>query len=124
MSKQHKHQHFVPQSYLSAWTDKSAPPAYDPYVWVRSRAGEMRRRAPKGIFHENDMYTFKTSGGERDLRLERQLSIVENDFAKVRRRYLERQVVLSEGAYIDLCSFAASLLVRARLRMCSVADTA
>jgi hypothetical protein len=68
MSK-HAKQHYVPQSYLSAWVDSDTPQGQEPYVWVfpkEETAG--RKKAPKNVFWEGDMYTIPIPGGGRDLR--------------------------------------------------------
>ena len=67
----HRRQHYLPQSYLQAWTDPECPANHEPYVWIFDREGkEGRAKSPKNIFHETDMYTIVGEDGERDLKLE------------------------------------------------------
>jgi hypothetical protein len=71
MAKSHKAQHWIPRSYLQAWTEPDVPANHEPFVHVFSKDGDRhRRRAPSNIFTETDLYTIKQPGGGRDLRLE------------------------------------------------------
>ena len=66
-----KKQHWVPRSYLAAWRDPVIGEGIEPYVWVFPKeSGEGRKKAPKNIFHESDMYTIQRADGVRDLWLE------------------------------------------------------
>ncbi len=70
MSK-YKKQHFVPKSYLEAWCDPACPKKQTPYVWLFSCDGaDIKRKSPKNIFYETDMYTILGKNGERILTLE------------------------------------------------------
>lgn len=110
-----KAQHFVAKSYLRAWCDPACPPSHEPYVWVMDRDGPTedkpaKRRAPKNIFSEPDMYTIKPANdpGERDLSLEDMLSQIENGFCMVRRDFIEPRKPLDENVRGILCIFAAA----------------
>ena len=61
---EHKWQHWIPRAYLSAWCDPDTPEDQEPYVWSFPRdGGAGRRRAPKNMFAETDMYTIKLEDG-------------------------------------------------------------
>ena len=73
------------QSYLAAWIDPDTPPEQEGYVWVFPRqGGSGKRKAPKNIFYETDLYTIRLKNGVRDVRIEKSLSLIEGMFAKVR----------------------------------------
>jgi hypothetical protein len=75
LAKTHKDQHFIPQSYLLAWTDPSTPVGHKPYVHLFTKDGsEHTRKAPKNIFSVTDLYTLKMPDGRRDLRIEKGFS--------------------------------------------------
>ncbi len=79
---EHRKQHTVPESYLTAWCDPETPEGQEPYVWRWLKDGtEVRRKAPRNIFYEMEIYTLKTPDGSRDLRLEGMLSGLEAAFA-------------------------------------------
>jgi Protein of unknown function (DUF4238) len=113
--RQHKHQHFVNQSYLSAWTDPGTPERHEPYVWVFPReGGEGKKRAPKNIFHETDLYTIILRNGERDVRIEKSLSVIEGMFAKVREGPINGREHINDDDRAALCVFVAANLFRTK----------
>ena len=60
----HADQRFVPNSYLKAWCDPDVPSEHTPYVWRFSKDGtEARKKAPKNIFTETDLYTITLRTG-------------------------------------------------------------
>ena len=111
MSK-HKKQHFIPACYTKAWRDPQAPATHTPYVWLYNKDGSNpRKKAPENIFHETDLYTIN-EGGERNLRLEKGLCQLENEFTKVRNSKLNFHRELSEMDQIVLCAFTAAAHTR------------
>ncbi len=109
----HKKQHWIPQSYLSAWTDPDTPTNQEPYVWMFVKDGSTaKHKAPRNIFWENELYTIHRGDGERDLTLEHGLMGLEDSFAKIRRERLVKRIDPSpeERAYILL--FIAAMQVR------------
>jgi hypothetical protein len=112
---EHGKQHWIPQSYLSAWCDPGTPENHTRYVWVFPKAsGEGRRKAPQNVFWETDMYTIRTGEEGRDLRLERGLSGLESDFAALRREKLEEHADLDAPDEIILAAFVAAMQARSR----------
>lgn len=114
-SRAHKWQHFIPVSYLRAWCDPDCPPGQTPYVWLfdrDSRSG--KRRAPHNIFAETDFYTESTESGERDVELERRLSLLESDFVKLRDGALMSRRILSQEEHAVVCFYCAAMHVRTR----------
>lgn len=67
----HQRQHWIPQSYLSAWADPAAPVEFEPWVWQFTKDGKTsKRKPPRKIFFENELYTLTLHDGERDLSVE------------------------------------------------------
>jgi hypothetical protein len=109
----HKKQHFVPQSYLRAWCDPTAPPDQEPYVWRFTKDGsDAHHKPPQKIFHERDLYTIPMPGGGRDLRLERGLAGLEGQFVKIRDQKLARHQPLEPREVTLLCAFVAAAQAR------------
>lgn len=109
----HKKQHFIPTSYLGAWTDPECPADKDPFVWVFDADGTASRaKAPKNIFHETYMYTITGKNGERDLRLEHGLSGLESEFARLRRDKLAKHETLTDIEHLLVCLFIAAAHAR------------
>jgi hypothetical protein len=108
-----KAQHWVPKSYLSAWTDPQAPTGHTPYVHLFSKDGSTHeKKAPHNIFTETDLYTIRRPDGVRDLRLEQGLSGLEQEFARIRREYLEPRRVVPHIVYVKLIAFLAAMHAR------------
>ena len=111
----HKKQHYVSQCYLESWCDPGCPSKQTPYVWQFSRDGnEIRRKAPKNIFYEKDMYTIHLRDGTRDLSLERGLSELEALFAQVRNEKTEKRKSLDIEDCAILCAFTAAMHARTK----------
>ncbi|MBI2844065.1 MAG: DUF4238 domain-containing protein [Armatimonadetes bacterium] len=114
MSK-HKKQHFIPQCYLKAWLDPSALKDPDPYVWVFSIDGnDVKKKAPRNVFFETDMYTITNADGDRNLVLERGLGQAEGDFASIRDRKISHQRPLDPMEHMRICVFIAAMQGRTR----------
>lgn len=110
-------QHYVPQSYLKAWCDPNCPQDHEPYVWVFDKDGEqVRKKAPKNIFHEVDIYTDLNHDGSRNLELERNFALLESQFCKLRREKLEQNKPLTGEERYYLLSFVASMINRLKTR--------
>jgi len=60
------------------------------------------------------MYTIKTPGGGRDLRIEHGLSQLEGDFARIRRDVLESRLPLQDEDRIKFLAFVAAMRSRTR----------
>lgn len=111
----YRKQHYVNQSYLNAWIDPDTPEDQEGYVWLFPKGGgEGRKKAPKNIFHETDLYTFRLSGGERDVRVEKSLSMIESMFAKLRDGPISRREPLSDEDRAALCVFVAAMVFRSQ----------
>ena len=107
----HKKQHAVPQCYLRAWCDP-IPHKGKRQVWLFDKDGSNpRRKSPRSIFHETDLYTIHRKDGERDLVLERGLSGLESAFVGIREK-LARHEELTDEAHVMLCAFIAAQHVR------------
>src|SRR5262245_21005576 len=111
--KSHKAQHWIPKSYLAAWTDPECPSRHEPFVHVFNKDGtDHEKRAPHNIFTETDLYTIKRPDGGRDLRLEHGLSGLENDFVRIRNDFLVPQKTLPPILYSKLIVFVAAMSAR------------
>ncbi len=111
----HKKQHYIPQSYLQAWSDPQCPNDQEPYVWCFSKDGnDARKKSPKNIFHEKDMYTINFEGGIRNLVLEHGLSQLESSFANLRNQKINTRQNLSPEDRAILCAFAAAMQARTK----------
>ena len=111
----HKRQHWIPSSYLSAWIDPEAPTNQDGYVWLFSKNGEdTKKRSPKNIFFENDMYTDYGQNGVRNLQIEKSLSVMEDSFCKIRKRKLSLREKLTQDDYFKLITFIAAMHSRTK----------
>lgn len=109
-AKSHKAQHFVPQSYLSAWTDPETPPGHTPYVWrFQKDGGDGKRKAPENIFKETDLYTIPLPDGGRDLRIEKGLQQIEQGIRSLRTEFLEKRRPIPTVRYAKLCAFICAL---------------
>jgi hypothetical protein len=110
MSKSKSAQHTVPRCYLKSWTDPESPRGYEPYLWVLDvKTGEIRSRAPKNVFVENDFYTIRGQDGSRDLRLEDGLGGLEHAFDRIRREVLARHKAPTFMSSLKLAAFVAAL---------------
>jgi hypothetical protein len=107
---EHKKQHYIPQSYLSAWADPETPEGQEPYVWVVNKESlDIRNRAPKNIMFKRDFYTTETEKGERDLRLEKGLSVFEGEFVQVRDHVIEPHKQLSPDDQMVLIAYISAM---------------
>ena len=110
---EHKKQHWIPRSYLAAWCDPSTPEHHTPYVWQFTKDGKSRKRkAPKNIFHEKDLYTIPLSDGSRELALEHGLAGLEGEFVRIRDTVLAASRCLSEKDQLLLCAYIGAMHAR------------
>lgn len=113
MARGHRKQHYVAQSYLLAWADPNVPSHHDPYVWsFPAEGGDARKKAPKKIFHEIDMYTLPVEGGGRDVTIEKRLNKLESLFSQVRRHKLDQRKALETDDELAILTFAAAQYFR------------
>ena len=111
----HKKQHYISQCYLRAWCDPNAQAHETPYVWQFPKdGGTPKRKSPKNIFYEKEMYTIKAPDGSRDLTLEHGLQELEDLFVKVRDSKISAGKLLTASDRLVLCAFLASVQARTR----------
>jgi hypothetical protein len=108
----HKRQHWIPQSYLSAWADPAAPVDHEPWVWQFTKDGKTsKRKPPRKIFFENELYTLTLHDGGRDLSVEHGLAGLESCFARIRQQKLSQRLLLDdEDLYVR--AFVAAMQSR------------
>jgi hypothetical protein len=108
-----KSQHVIPRCYLKQFVDPNTPPGQEPYVWIFERTSKRgKKRAPKNILTETDLYTFAVKDGKKDYALERNLSQIESEYASVFENKISRRVPLNEYEHVILCAFVAAMLQR------------
>lgn len=108
-----KAQHVIPRCYLKQFVDPNTPPGQEPYVWIFDRKSKRgRKRAPKNILIEADLYTFEVKDGKKDYALEKNLSQIESEYASVFENTISRRVPLNEYEHVMLCAFVAAMLQR------------
>ena len=113
MTMTHKKQHWIPRSYLAAWCDLDTPDDHTPYVWRFAKDGESRRRkAPKNIFHEKDLYTIHLSDGSRELALEHGLAELEGEFVRIRDDVLSASKTMGRRDHLLLCAYVGAMMAR------------
>ncbi len=115
--REFKDQHFVPSSYTAAWCDADTPAEMTPYVWVfAARGRDGRRKSPENIFSETDFYTVMEDDGTRNVRIEKSLSALESEFAKIRKRLAREEEITSVKDRLDLLTFVAAMSARTRAK--------
>lgn len=120
---EHKNQHYVPRSYLSAWCDPDSPENQEPYVWTFPREGGVgRRKAPKNLFAETEMYTIRLPDGRRSLALEHGLADLEGRFAQVRRDVVDRRADPTDEDHTIIRLFMAAAEARTKGRRDDLAN--
>ena len=108
-----KSQHTIPQCYLKQFVDPKTPAGQEPYAWVFERDSKKgKKRAPKNISTETDIYTFKWKDGGKDYVLERTFAQIESDYARVYERSISRKIPLDQKEHAILCGFVAAMLQR------------
>lgn len=109
----HKRQHWIPKGYLKAWCDATVPEGHDPYVWQFTKDGTAsRKKAPKKIFYEPNLYTLHLSDGTRDLKVEHGLAGLEDRFVRVRDTKLTPGRSLTAEEHVVVCAFVAAMKCR------------
>jgi hypothetical protein len=109
----YKKQHYVPASYLKAWTDKSSPANHTPYVWVFNKENPIgKNKSPSKIFTETDMYTIQGKDGDRNLNIEFGLGQLEDKFSRIRISKFNFRREISAEEKIHLCAFTAAAQFR------------
>ncbi len=112
MSK-HKKQHYIPSSYLKAWSDNNCPAGQTPYIWIFDADGSNpRKKAPENVLHETDLYTISQDDGSRNLVLEHGLRELEDKFCRIRKRILRLKRTLETKDRVFLCAFVAAMHCR------------
>lgn len=108
-----KRQHYVPQCYLREWIDPNVPKGHEPFVWIFDRKGKnKKRKAPKNILRSNDLYTLQIKGRQKNYSIEKTLSSLEGEYAKIFREKIRNRLPLSEKEHVLLCSFVSVMLQR------------
>ncbi|GAB6172674.1 hypothetical protein JCM15765_21520 [Paradesulfitobacterium aromaticivorans] len=107
---ENKKQHYIPQSYLESWCDPNIPEGYDKYVWMFDYNGQkVKKKSPKNIFYESDMYTIYDEKGNRFLDIERGLCGLEGKFASIRDNKLQAKKELSTEEKYYILAFVAAI---------------
>src|SRR5579863_4393420 len=103
-----KRQHIIPKCYLKQFVDPDTPTAQEPYVWIfDSGSKQGKKRAPKNVLTETDIYTFEGRDGTKNYSLEKSLAQIESDYASVFEEKINRHLPLNAGEHLVLCAFVA-----------------
>jgi len=106
-----KKQHWVPDSYLQAWTDPNRPEHHEPFVHLFDRQGGChRRKSPAKVFNMPDLYTI-FSEGCRDISIEQHFGQREQEFVRVR-RLIENAEYGGPREVAALYMFTAGMMAR------------
>ena len=109
----HTRQHYIPKSYLSAWIDPNGEAGLEPYVWVFRKDGSgKKRKAPKNVFRETDVYTLLGPDGERLLELEHGLAELESRYAAIFRQKIAPALPLTPNEREWMCAFMSAMSAR------------
>ena len=107
---EYKKQHYIPQSYLGSWCDINRPVGHNDYVWVFDYDGNNpRKKSPKNILYETDLYTIYDDEGNRILDIEQGLSGLEGSFVNIRKEKLEKQLKISVEERLIILTFIAAM---------------
>lgn len=107
-----KEQHFVPKSYLAAWSDPETPAKQTPYVHTFLKDGSgHKRKSPSNVFWMPDLYTRFAPNGERDLSIEDWLCGVEGRFVQARNHVLNGNNP-DEDCIADIFLFVSTMITR------------
>lgn len=110
-----KKQHWIPQSYLQEWCDPDVPEGQSKYVWIFSIDGMMfKRKDPKNVFYETDMYTIHLPDGSRDLKIENGLAGLEGLFVQMRQNVIAKRHELSVSDRLIVLAMIAAFFSRTR----------
>jgi hypothetical protein len=81
-------------------------------VWRFTKDGlGAKRKPPKKIFFQKDLYTIRAPDGGRDVRLEKGLSELEGRFIEVRRKIFDRRPLYDDDRLV-LVTFVAAMHTR------------
>jgi hypothetical protein len=93
--------------------DPHTPSGQEPYVWIFDRGEKKgKKKAPKNILTETDLYTFSGEDGDKSYFLEKSLSQIESDYASVFDTKIRQKLPLDRNEHIALCAFVAAMLQR------------
>jgi hypothetical protein len=110
---QPKNQHIIPKCYLKHFVDPNTPDGQEPYVWMFERGSKKgKKRAPKNVLTETDLYTFTGKDGAKDYTLEKTLAQIESEYASVFDKKISRNLPLDGPEHVVLCAFVAAMLQR------------
>jgi hypothetical protein len=104
MATENRRQHYVPQFYLSYFSDKTG------YLWVYETGRSPRRSRPEEAAHQRDYYALEAAGVRNNL-VDDYLQGSESAAANVLPRLVAGQEI-SENQWSDLCTFISLLFAR------------
>jgi Protein of unknown function (DUF4238) len=105
--------HYLPQSYLKQFTDPDIPEKQEPYVWIHSAdTKRWKKRAPKNIAYEPNYYSLSVEDGKPNQDLEKLLSQIEGNMAKVMKDKIIQQQPLDDQEKATVAQFVALMMKR------------
>ena len=98
---------------MKQFVDPHMPAGQEPYVWIFDRHSKKgKKKAPKNILTETDVYTFEGKDARKKYALERTLAQIEGDYASVDERSICHKIPLNQKEHAILCAFVAAMLQR------------
>jgi hypothetical protein len=114
-AKSHRGQHHIPATYLSAWCDRDKKPKESPFVWRFALDGTLiARKSPENLFKETDFYTIPMPDGSRNLDLEHGLAELEGNFAIIRKKLANHEILNDGRDLVMLLAFTVAMFFRTK----------
>jgi hypothetical protein len=104
--------HYLPIFYLKGFTDRTAVKETDEGIlWVYSKDKPVRKSKPLQEAHQQDLYSFTNSVGDRQ-NVEEGLSKIESDMAPIVRTLADDSCEITAQDAAELAAFTALMWVR------------
>lgn len=105
--------HFIPQFYLKEFIDVTPPKGHEPYLWIFDFSkGNWKKKAPKNIAYELDLYTFMDDEGTKCFYIEEAFSKLEGETSIILRNKIKNRQLLSDYERAVLSEFVAVMTTR------------
>ena len=113
MNKTSKKCHVIPKFYLKEFIEETPPKGHEPYLWVFDfNKGNWRKKAPKNIAYELDLYAFMNNIGIKSFEIEEAFSKLEGEMSTVFRNKVKNRQCLSDYERAVVSEFVAVMMTR------------
>jgi transposase len=103
----------IPQFYLKEFIEETPPNDHEPYLWVFDfNIGNWRKKAPRNIAYELDIYAFTNNKGIKSFEIEEAFSKLEGEMATVFRNKEKNRQCLSDYERAVVSEFVAVMMTR------------